>query len=187
MERKRAFNILTAGRAAGPYDEYPALPPNIDPQLHLSRNDRPQPFHLICELDTVLVQITGRAAVEFNESSVKRFPLVAGDFVYVPAGAPHRIVPETESIQARFKARDAGWEGVAWYCEICRAELWREEWNTAEELPQEGYWRSCADFNANPERRTCPNCATIAPAADLTGIRWREIAAELRAGERGDG
>ena len=54
MVRKRAFNIFQQAREAGPYDEYPVLPAEIDPQLHLSRNDRPQPFFLICERDTVL-------------------------------------------------------------------------------------------------------------------------------------
>ena len=37
----------------GPYDEFPMFPPGIDPQIHVSRNNRPQPFHLICEHDTV--------------------------------------------------------------------------------------------------------------------------------------
>ncbi len=181
MVRKRAFNIFQQAREAGPYDEYPVLPPEIDPQLHLSRNDRPQPFFLICEHDTVLAQMSGRATVIFKDANVLRFALTAGDFVYVPAGTPHRIVPETESIQIRYKPRDAGWEGAAWYCERCGAELWRSEWNTAEQISQDGYWRSCQAFNDDSAQRTCAGCATVADKIDLGAFRWREIAAELRA------
>src|SRR5262252_2071864 len=65
MNRSRALSIFQEAKAAGPYDEYPVLPPDIDPQLHLSRNDRPQPFFLICEHDCVLTQMSGRATVLF--------------------------------------------------------------------------------------------------------------------------
>ena len=183
MFRKRAFNIFQQAREAGPYDEYPVLPPEIDPQIHLSRNDRPQPFYLICEHDCVIAQMAGRATVHFKDSNVVRYVLVSGDFVYVPAGTPHRIVPETESIQVRYKARDAGWEGAAWYCDKCGAELWRSEWNTVEQLPQEGYWRSCHDFNEASSLRTCQQCGTTADIIDLSPFRWRQIASELRTGD----
>jgi hypothetical protein len=178
--RKRAFNIFQQAREAGPYDEYPVLPPDIDPQLHLSRNDRPQPFYLICEHDCVLTQMSGSATVLFQDANVIRFALRPGDFVYVPAGTPHRVIPQTESIQIRYKAREAGWEGVAWYCDKCGAELWRSEWNTAEQLPQDGYWQSCEAFNHDAAHRTCAGCGTVALTIDLEPFRWREIAAELR-------
>ncbi|HUY18587.1 MAG TPA: hypothetical protein VMV15_05110 [Candidatus Binataceae bacterium] len=181
MVRKRAFNIFQQAHEAGPYDEYPVLPPDIDPQLHLSRNDRPQPFFLVCEHDCVLAQMAGQATVIFKDANVLRFALRPGDFVYVPAGTPHRIVPESESIQIRYKAREAGWEGAAWYCEHCGAELWRAEWNSAEQIPQDGYWQSCQAFNEDAAHRTCAGCGTVADQIDLSAYRWREIAAELRA------
>jgi len=63
MNRSRALSIFQEAKAAGSYDEYPVLPPDIDPQLHLSRNHRPQPFFLVCEHDCVLTQMSGRATV----------------------------------------------------------------------------------------------------------------------------
>lgn len=182
MERKRMVRIFQEAREAGPYDEFPVLLPGIDPQLHLSRNDRPQPFFLVCEQDTVLVQMAGEATIEFKDAPVLYHAVEPGDFVYVPAGTPHRIVPRTESIQVRYKADKPGLEGVAWYCEECQAELWRVEWDTADELPQEGYWRACMMFNATPGQRTCAQCGAEHPRLDLTGIRWPEIAATLRSG-----
>jgi len=184
MNRSRALSIFQEAKAAGPYDEYPVLPPDIDPQLHLSRNDRPQPFFLVCEHDCVLTQMSGRATVFFKDTNVLRFTLRPGDFVYVPAGTPHRIVPETESIQVRYKAREAGWEGAAWYCEKCGAELWRSEWNTAEQLPQTGYWDSCKAFNQDIAHRTCTGCGTVAPTIDLNGFRWHDVATELSSAKK---
>ena len=181
MNRSRALSIFQEAKAAGPYDEFPVLPPDIDPQLHLSRNDRPQPFFLVCEHDCVLTQMSGRATVFFKDANVLRFALRPGDFVYVPAGTPHRIVPDTESIQIRYKAREAGWEGAAWYCDQCGAELWRSEFNTAEQLPQTGYLQSCEAFNQNSAHRTCTGCGALAPTIDLNGFRWRDIVTELSA------
>ena len=125
--------------------------------------------------------MSGQATVIFKDANVLRFPIGPGDFVYVPAGTPHRIVPETESIQIRYKPKEAGWEGAAWYCEGCGRELWRAEWNTGEQISQEGYWQACQAFNEDSARRTCAGCKTVADRIDLGGYRWREIAAELRA------
>ncbi|MGH7899485.1 MAG: JmjC domain-containing protein [Candidatus Binatia bacterium] len=184
MDRKRTFNVFRLAESAGPYDELPVLPAEIDPQIHLSRNSRPQPFYLVCEQDTAIVQMSGEAKVEFQECGVRHHVLVPGDWMYVPAGTPHRIVPRAECVQLRFKAREPGWEGAAWYCERCGRELWRDEWDTTALLPQEGYWRACEAFNADAERRLCSTCGRRAEPLDLTGIRWREIAAELRAESR---
>ena len=180
MERKRMLKVFKQAQEAGAYDEYPVLPASIDPQLHLSRNVRPQPFYLICEHDTVLSQMSGQASVEFKAASVLSHSLEPGDFVYVPAGTPHRIIPQTESVQLRYKAKQPGLEGIAWYCSACGAEVWREEWDTAEELPQEGYWRACQLFNTNDTKRVCGQCGAEHPPVDLTGIRWPEIAAAIR-------
>jgi 3-hydroxyanthranilate 3,4-dioxygenase len=179
MERKRMVRLFEAAREAGPYDEFPVLLPGIDPQLHLSRNARPQPFFLICEQDTVLVQMSGEATVEFKDAPVLYHTAEPGDFVYVPGGTPHRIVPTTESIHVRYKAARPGLEGVAWYCPACGAELWREEWHVADELPQAAYWRACQQFNAAPDLRRCAQCGAEHAPVDLTGIRWPEIAAAL--------
>jgi 3-hydroxyanthranilate 3,4-dioxygenase len=174
MERKRMLNAFKEARAAGPYDEWAVLPASVDTQVHLSRNDRPQPFYLICDHDTVLAQLSGEALVEFREASVLAHRLEPGDHVYVPAGTPHRITPRTESVQLRYKGRTPILEGVAWYCERCGAEVWREEWELGEEAPREGYRRACTAFNANPERRVCPTCGAAHRPVDLTGLPWAE-------------
>ena len=183
MRQKRQYLTSREAVESGPYDEFPTLPPGIDPQLCLSKNDRPQPFYLICEQDTVLVQMSGAGRVEFVDGPVNYQTLEPGDFVYVPGRTPHRIVPTEVSVQYRFKAEKPGLEGVCWYCEKCGEELWREIWDTAQELPQEGYLRSCQEFNGDAGLRTCGSCGEIHPEIDLDGYRWAEIAADLRSGD----
>jgi len=184
MAQRRGFKTFVEATRAGAWDEYPMFPPGTDPQICLSRNDRPQPFYLVCEQDCVLVQMSGEGRVWFQGGPVRYQRLAPGDFVYVPAGAPHRIVPETESVQYRFKAEHPGLEGLAWYCEGCGAEIRRDEWDTAEELPQEAYLRLCEAFNRSEERRTCPGCGRVHAPVDIKGNRWAAIAAELRDLER---
>lgn len=178
--RQNLFNIFEESDNAGPYDERPLLPDDVDLQLHLSKNDRPQPFFLICEEDTVLAVMRGDGTVEFKDAPVLHHKYEVGDFIYVPAGTPHRIVPKTESIHYRYKAPEPGLEAVAWYCRKCGGEVSREDWDTAEELSQEAYLRLCKAFNADKERRTCGSCGTVHPKLRLTGIRWAEIAEEIR-------
>jgi hypothetical protein len=181
MDRRRMLNAFKAATELGPYDEFPVLVPGINPQVYLSRNTIPQPFFLVCERDSVLVQQAGAARVFFRHSSVLWHDLGPGDVVYIPAGTPHRFVPRTESLVARYKAEPAGLEGVAWYCERCGHELERVEWDTAEELPQHGFLRACNAFNDDERRRTCSACGAVYPVIDLTAFRWSAIAAELRA------
>ena len=180
MRRKRQLSVFDEAREAGPYDEFPVLPPDVEPQVHLSRNAREQPFYLICEQDTVLAQVSGDAVVAFAEGPVRYFTLEPGDYVYVPAGTPHQIRPRSESVQLRYKARQPGLEGVAWYCPACGAEVAREEWDTTDELPQDAYWRVCQAFNADAARRVCGRCGAEHPPLDLSGIRWPEVAAAIR-------
>jgi 3-hydroxyanthranilate 3,4-dioxygenase len=174
------LNTFKTAAELSAYDEFPVLAPGINPQVYLSRNDRPQPFYLICERDTLLVQQYGTARVHFMDSSVRWYDVRPGDVTYVPGGTPHRFVPVTESLVARYKADPAGLEGVAWYCEGCSGELDRVEWDTAQELPQEGYLRACRTFNDHEERRRCVVCGRLHPPVDMARLRWEEIAAELR-------
>jgi len=180
MARKRMLQTFREAEQRGPYDEYPVLPQDVDPQLHLSRNDRPQPFHLVCEKDTVLVQMSGRGRVEFRDSSVRWFTATPGDFIYVPGGTPHRFLPDGVAAQYRYKAAVAGREEVRWYCEACDGLLASDSWDTAVELPQEGYLRATRAFNADAAVRTCADCGAEHPMVDLTPYRWGEIAAEIR-------
>lgn len=174
------LNAFKAAAELGPYDEFPVLVAGINPQVYLSRNTCPQPFFLICERDCLLVQQAGTARVYFKHSSVLWHELGPGDVAYVPAGTPHRFVPTTGSLVARYKAEPAGLEGVAWYCERCGDELQRVEWDTADQLPQEGYLAACTAFNADEQLRTCLACGAVHPVIDLGVFRWQAVAAELR-------
>ena len=62
MARKTNYDTLSQIEKRGPFDEYPIFPPGKDPQLCLSRNLGVQPFHLICEHDTVLAQLGGEGS-----------------------------------------------------------------------------------------------------------------------------
>lgn len=181
MARNLMVFTFAEAAKAGPYDERPVLPDSLDLQLHLSRNDRPQPFFLVCEHDTVLFAMAGDGHVEYKDASVVRHSYQVGDHLYVPAGVPHRIVPKTATIQYRYKLPESQLEGVAWYCEACGAELYREVWEIAAELPQEAYLRIAGAFNAEPAWRTCRACGAVHPVIDLAPYRWAEIARELRA------
>lgn len=173
------FMTFKEAAGAGAYDEYPMLPPKVDPQLHLSRNDRIQPFHLICEKDCIVVQMSGRGRVRFAEGPVRYFTLQPGDFIYVPAGMPHRLEPETACVHYRYKASQAGLEAVAWYCEACNGALWRHTFDTAAIAPQRAYADACAAFNADAACRTCGACGRRHEPIEYPDERWRRIAAEL--------
>jgi 3-hydroxyanthranilate 3,4-dioxygenase len=179
MKRKNRFDTFKAAPERNSYDEFPMLELGIDPQMCLSRNTVVQPFFLICEQDTVLAQVAGEARVEFRNSSINYFNMVDGDFVYVPGGTPHRIVPKTASINLRYKAEFPGLEAVAWYPDKSDEEISRVTWDCADELPQEGYLRACQAFNADPKMRTAAN-GQVLPPIDLGPFHWAAVAAEVR-------
>ena len=174
MRRKNRFETYKEAASRGNYDEFPMFERGVDPQLHLSRNSVPQPFFLICEQDTVIAQMSGTAKIEFRNSPANYFNLALGDFVYVPGGTPHRLVPQTESIHLRYKAEHAGLEAAAWYKGA--DEVGRVTWDCAKELPQEGYLRACR--NVQQRYDSAQRLAGDRPRAVPLG-RYR------RRGERG--
>ena len=176
MERTRSVGIFGAAAELGPFDEYPVLVSGVDPQLHVSRNDRDQPFFLICDHDTLLVQMSGASRVRMKVSPVLWEDLSPGDFLYVPARTPHRIEIIEPSVHVRFKAASPTLEGVAWFCDACGSEIWRLEFDLPDELPQEGYARACEAFNSDEAHRKCEACGMMHDPVDLTGIRWGETA-----------
>jgi len=179
--RKKTFQALREAAKVGAYDEMPMLPDDKQVQVHLSRNDRPQPFYLICGKDSLLSLVSGAATIEFKGTGVDHFALTPGSFVYVPAGAPHRIVPTETSVMMRYKQMHAGLEGMAWYCDDCGAEIHREVWDTATTLPQQKYAEVASRFVADAALRTCRACGSIHAAPDLEGFRWSDVARELAA------
>jgi 3-hydroxyanthranilate 3,4-dioxygenase len=181
MPRNHTVFTPVAAMKAGNYDERPMLPDTLDLQIYLSKNDRPQPFHSIFQHDTVLMVMSGEGHVEYKDASVNRHSYEMGDHLYVPAGVPHRVVPKSESILYRYKLPESELEGVAWYCEPCGKELYREVFELEKELPQEGYERISKAFNADASRRTCKSCGVVHPQIDLAPFRWEQIAKELKA------
>jgi len=79
------LNGFKAAAEVGPYDEFPVLVAGLDPQVYLSRNDRPQPFYLVCEKDSLLVQMAGTGRLLLKYGPVLWESMRPGDFVYVPA------------------------------------------------------------------------------------------------------
>lgn len=181
LPRKKTFVVFREADKVGSYDERPMLPDETQTQIYLSRNDRPQPFYLICEKDSLIAVFSGTGRVDMALTSVRSFPLTPGDHVYVPAGAATRLVPETPSIIMRYKAGQPGLEGVAWYCEPCGAEIFRHVFDTAATFEQEGYLAGCAAFNADDVRRRCKACGWVHPAVSLEGYGWEKVASQLRA------
>jgi len=157
------------------------LPDDKQVQVHLSKNDRPQPFYLICGKDTVLSLMSGAAKIEFKGTGIDNFAMKPGSFVYVPAGTPHRIVPTGSSVMMRYKQMHAGLEGVTWYCDNCDAEIYREVWDTAKTLSQLKYQEVCSRFANDAALRRCRQCGSTHPPPDLAGFRWSEVAREIAA------
>lgn len=181
VERDRFAHLLAQGAELGPYDEMPLIPAHIDPQITLSRNDRPQPSHLIFERDSLLATMSGRGHLELRTATVHRLDLLPGDYVYVPARTPHRIVPHEPMIQFRYKAHPPGLEATAWYCDSCGAELWRHEFDAGTEIPQAAWWSALESFNADDARRTCDGCGMVAPLVSTDGLRWSAMAEAIAA------
>ena len=176
MNRRRMLHALKA--EVGEYEDAAVLPAETDPQLYLSRNRQPQPFHLICSNDNVLSQLSGAVHVHLRDSSVNRFQMGVGDHVYIPAGTPHRIVPITEGVTLRFQPLQAGLQGASWYCDRCDSELRRYEWDHDNDTPAVDYYAAaCARFSADEAARTCGKCGTIAAPLDLTAFGWPPAAA----------
>jgi 3-hydroxyanthranilate 3,4-dioxygenase len=128
----------------------------------------------------VIAQLSGESRLVLKGSSVNTFRLTPGDNAYVPAGTPHRVEPLTESVQLRYKARNAGLEGVAWFCEQCGLELCRAEWDTGDVVSHRAYYDACQAFNDDPQARACRRCGAKHPAVELDRFTaWVMIAADL--------
>jgi hypothetical protein len=177
--RRRTFNALEEAADFGPYDELPVIPGRLDPQLYVSRNDRPQPFFYAGSFDMLLTVLKGSGRIEYVNTSVRHHMLEVGDFVNIPARTPHRVVPDTELLMIRYKSCTPGREAVIWYCEECSTECWRHEYDGNIEIPQAQWMSACERFNADSQLRTCPACGAVGSPLDLAGLRWSEIAEAL--------
>jgi 3-hydroxyanthranilate 3,4-dioxygenase len=173
MTRRRMINALASADQFGDYEDVAVMPEDTDPQVYLSRNRLPQPFHLLCEKDTVLSALSGAAYVHLRDNSVLRFRMEVGDHVYVPAGTPHQIVPIEEGVMLRYLGRNPGRHGAAWYCGSCDAEVRRYEWQHDNDTPSARFYAAaCARFTADEAARTCPKCGTVHDGIDLAAYNW---------------
>lgn len=180
ITRGRFQNVLEMAEEIGPWAERPVTPPFADPQVYMSRGSDPQPFFLICEKDTIVMQVVGAATVQLRYTGVRQTSLEAGDILYVPAGTPCRIEPLEESIYFRFKAAKPGLEGVSWFCPSCDAEVWRYEFDAADQPVQQGYLDGIQTFNAEVGHRTCRVCQAVHPSADAARYDWARLAELVR-------
>ena len=177
--RKNAFNLYREAESMASFDEFPMLRPEVDPQIHLSRNEVSQPFHLLCEKDTVIAQLSGRSRLEFTNGPVRYFDLEPGDFAYVPGGAIHRLTTVSSGTMLRYKARQPGTEKVLWFCDNCGKEVAHHEWNATEIPVQRGYLTACNAYNTDQNRRRCSACGTVHAPLDLSPFRWDAIIEKL--------
>lgn len=173
MNRRRMLHALKAAAEVGNYEDAAVLPADTDPQIYLSRNWLPQPFHLISQKDMVLSQLSSAAHVHLRESSVNRFRMDIGDHVYIPAGTPHQIVPVQEGVTVRYLTLKAGLLGAAWYCPGCDTELHRYEWEHDNDAPLVRFYAAaCARFTADLAARTCDKCGAVHPTINLAAFGW---------------
>jgi len=167
---KKTFQVWREAAKVGAYDEMPMLPDDKQVQVHLSRNDRPQPFYLICGKDTLLSLMSGAAKVEFKGTG-NRLLRTHSRELCLRAGrraAPHRSA-ET-SIMIRYKQMHAGLEGVAWYCDSCDAEIFREVWDTETTMSQLKYEEVSSRFLADASLRQCRQCGSDPSGTRFAGL-----------------
>lgn len=180
IKRSNVHELRQAAEAAGSYDEWPLLPPDVDPQARLSCNTVDQPFFAGFDHDTCLAQLTGEATVEFIDSRYLATALSPGDWLYLPAGIHHRVVPQKPALQLRYVGREAHWEEAVFLCG-CGERRSSHSWNTGVTLPQEGFSTAVAQHDSLAlEGVLCSRCGTTVEAIG-TQFRWDEIAAWLRA------
>jgi 3-hydroxyanthranilate 3,4-dioxygenase len=182
--RRRSLNIVTDAQEYCPYDEIPLIPDKIDFQLCASRSAIPQPFFFCGTHDMLLAVLGGEGEVEFRHSSVLKSRVVLGDYLYVPARTPHRIVPDGELLTLRYKARSSGAEAAIWYCDRCGNELYRHEYDSDTQVPQLEWVIACDAYTSDVGLRTCTECKSVHDPVDLTQIRWSQVGDALEAEKR---
>lgn len=184
LVRRRSLNLLEEEHGLACHDELPLIPAKTDIQLYASRHDRPEPFFFAGSRDMLICVLRGRGRIEFMGTSVTHHRLEPGDYVSIPARTPHRVVPEPELLQLRYKASRPGHEALVWRCDGCRHELFRFEYDADSLVPHEQWLIACCQFNDEVGLRTCDSCGRPADEIDLGDYRWDDIAAALAAERR---
>ncbi len=173
MARRRMLQAFEAAKDIGNYADVPVMPVDVDPQIVLSRNWERQPFYIAFEEDTVIALMSGRARVALRDTNVNYWPMIPGDHVYVPAGTPHRLEPEEESVLIRFIGNDPAFRAAVFACDRCGEELDRLEWKQDLEVEAIAIYSEVARrFNEDPVRRTCSACGAVAEEISLERLGW---------------
>ena len=173
MARRRMLQAFEAAKEIGNYPDVPVMPIDVDPQITLSRNWERQPFYLVFEEDTLIALMSGKAKVRLRDTNVNHWPLIPGDHVYVPAGTPHRLEPEEESVLIRFIGNDPAYRAAVFACEQCGEELDRLEWRQDLEVEATAlYAELVRRFNDDLEARSCSRCGAVAEEISLDALGW---------------
>ena len=173
MARRRMLQTFEAAKDVGNYADVPVMPVDVDPQITISRNWERQPFFLAFEEDTVIALMSGSAIVRLRDTNVTYWPVIPGDHVYVPAGTPHRLEPNEESVLIRFIGNDPAYRAAIFACERCGEELHRLEWKQDLEVEAVAIYAEVVQrFNDDETARTCRTCGTVADLISLERLGW---------------
>ena len=171
--------LVAAGALLGSYDDLPLLPLGANPRPYLSRNRVPQPFYVASATDAVLAHLSGEARLELRGPPRALLHLRPGDHVSLPAGVPHRLLPDGECLQVVYRAEPRGPETLLWYCTYCDTRLYPHAVDPARTLPQRAYWDAVQAFNSTTDLRHCEYCGALHQPVNLADLRWAEVAARL--------
>jgi mannose-6-phosphate isomerase-like protein (cupin superfamily) len=173
MLRRRVIPAFKAAVDLVNYEDAQMIPEDVDPQVELSRNVLPQPFHLVIDEDTVLAVMSGEVAVHLKNSTVLSFKGLPGDHVYVPAGTPHRIVPSAESVVMRYTSNEPVRRGAAFFCSACGEEAYRWEWIHSTEVVARDVYKEVA-IRFNDGSRRCESCQHELEPVAVAALGWGE-------------
>jgi len=146
------------GNKAIVHDDYIVMVvggPNARKDYHI--NHTPEFFYQV-EGDIVLKVIENGEQKDIN--------IREGEVFYLPASIPHSPQRKANTIGMVIEQKRPGnvKDALAWYCENCQNELYREEFelaNIEKDLPV-----IFDHFYSDKEKRTCSNCGTVmAPPA----------------------
>jgi 3-hydroxyanthranilate 3,4-dioxygenase len=173
MLRRRVVPAFKAAADLVNYEDAQMIPEDVDPQVELSRNVLPQPFHLVIDEDTVLAVMSGEVEVQLKNSTVLSFKGLPGDHLYVPSGTPHRIVPSAESVIMRYTSNESVRRGAAFFCDSCGSEAFRWEWShSTEVVARDVYTEVATRFNASPRR--CKSCQHELQPVAVAALGWSD-------------
>jgi 3-hydroxyanthranilate 3,4-dioxygenase len=123
-----------------------------------ARND----FHLDPG-DEIFYQLRGDITVRCREADgrLRDVPVREGEAMLVRAGTPHCPIrpPDTWGLVIERKRRPDELDALAWFCDQCGAELYRETFACAD--IEQALRPIIERFNASQNLRTCKRCGAV--------------------------